>query len=244
MPRYRILAIDLDGTLLTNDKKITDDTKKWMAYAMEEGVIVVLATGRGLPVVEDIRKELYLNMPMVLLNGAEVWKNPTDLLERHFILDEDIKNIYKLAVEAKAFYWGYSAQSLVNAENWTDAMFNQQWLKFGIHHQDEAVLNELKRKICHFPNVEVTSSNQANLEVSFKGTSKESGVRKICEVLQMEMKDVMAIGDSLNDFRLIKAAGLGIAMGNADDSIKEIADETTDTNEKDGVAKAIQNFLL
>ncbi|WP_186673605.1 HAD hydrolase family protein [Sporosarcina sp. BP05] len=74
--------------------------------------------------------------------------------------------------------------------------------------------------------------------------SKESGVRRVCEYLNIEMESVMAIGDNLNDFKLIQSAGLGIAMGNADDKLKQVADRVTALNEEDGVAKAIKRYLF
>lgn len=70
MPQYRLLALDLDGTVLTDDKRISDDTKLWVRKAVEAGVIVVLATGRGRPDGLCFAQELYLESPMVFLNGA------------------------------------------------------------------------------------------------------------------------------------------------------------------------------
>lgn len=69
-------------------------------------------------------------------------------------------------------------------------------------------------------------------------------MRTICSRLGIDMREVMAIGDNMNDYRLIRAAGLGIAMGNADEELKAIADAQTDTNARDGVAKAIQRYIF
>lgn len=117
-------------------------------------------------------------------------------------------------------------------------------MKFGIRHESPEVIAHLKDDLSELDTITVTSSAINNLEISAKGVSKEIGVRKVCDYLQFEREDVMAIGDNLNDLQLLQYAGLGIAMGNADDQIKRIADHVTDTNEHDGVATAIKRYLL
>ena len=246
LTKYRLLALDLDETLLTKDKRITAESKVWISRAIEAGVVVIFATGRGLQRVADFRKELKMDSPMVLVNGAEIWGKDRGLLSRHFISRENIHMLHRLAIEVGASFWGYSVEGLTNQKNWTEAMFHRDWMKFGIKHDDQQVINQLKRRIqgTGTDTLEITSSSPVNLEFSFKGISKKMGVQKICTYLGIGMEDVMAIGDNLNDFKLIQAAGLGVAMGNADDRLKQVADQVTETNEADGVAKAIQNFLV
>lgn len=242
--KYRLLAVDLDETLLTRDKRITKETKEWISRAEQAGVVVILATGRGLQRVEGFLKELHLNNPMVLVNGAEVWKKPGQLWERHFISREAIRALHSIAEEAGAKYWGYNTDGLIGSGDWTKEMFHFDWLKFGIRYDNIDVISKVKEQVKSLGNLEVTSSAPTNLEISAKGISKESGVRKVCKELNIKMRHVMAIGDNLNDLQLIRSAGLGVAMGNADDRLKRVADRITDTNEEAGVAKAIQNFLL
>ncbi|OZU88290.1 phosphoglycolate phosphatase [Virgibacillus indicus] len=244
MVNYRLLAIDLDETLLTRDKRITDVTKHWISKAAEAGVIVIFATGRGLQKIGEFRDELELDTPMVLVNGAEVWKKPGQLLDRYYISKDDIRELHNLAIKAKASYWGYSVESLTGPGTWTEEMFKRDWMKFGIRHNEHQVMDQLRTQVENSPSIEVTRSSISNMEFSLKGITKESGVRKVCEYLGVEMENVMAIGDNLNDLRLIQSAGLGVAMGNADDQLKQAADVITDTNENDGVAKAIQRFIF
>lgn len=244
MLNYRLLALDLDETLLTKEKSITKQSKQWISQAIDAGVIVIFATGRGLQRVVDFRDELNLSSLMVLVNGAEVWGNNGQLLKRSFINREAIRILHRLAVEAEASFWGYSVEGLINKKYWTNDMFDRDWMKFGIKHDDPQVICQLRKRIQDVDTLEITSSSPFNLELSFKGISKKTGVQKICDYLGIHMKDVMAIGDNLNDFKLIQVAGLGIAMGNADERLKQVADHVTETNEADGVAKAIQKFLI
>lgn len=244
MVNYRLLALDLDETLLTKDKSITKESKIWIFRAMEAGVIVIFSTGRGLQRVEGFRRELKLDSPLVLVNGAEVWGEDGVLLSRHFIRKADIRMLHHLAMESAATFWGYSVEGLTNQGNWSEAMFDRDWLKFGIRHRDTRVINQIRSAIPDTSTLEITRSAPTNLEFSYKGISKATGVQQVCKYLRIEMKDVMAIGDNLNDFKLIQAAGLGIAMGNGDVQLKQVADQMTDTNERNGVAKAIQQFLM
>ena len=244
MVNYRLLALDLDDTVLTKSKEISDENKKWIAKAEEAGVVVIFATGRGKERVEHIRQELDLETPMVLANGAEVWKGPDVLLERHTIEREDIRYLYDIAKKHGARFWGYHNEKLIRGRDWTEDTFDLDFVKFGMKHQDKEVLEQIRKKLHAHQSVKVTQSAETNIEISQQGVSKESGVRKVCEHLGLEMKDVMAVGDNLNDMELIQKAGLGVAMGNGEDSLKKVADEVTTTNEKSGVAQAIKKYLF
>ena len=83
-----------------------------------------------------------------------------------------------------------------------------------------------------------------NIEVNPSGVNKANGLKRVCRELGITMDQVMAIGDSMNDKKMIMQVGLGIAMGNAQEQIKLVADDVTDTNNNDGVAKAIERFIL
>ncbi|PAV31231.1 phosphoglycolate phosphatase [Virgibacillus profundi] len=242
--KYKLLALDLDGTLLTDDKKITLNTKETIYKAIESGVYVVFATGRGIQTANAFWKELGLNGPMVFVNGGEIWKGPGKLLKRNFIRKEDIKKLHQLAIDTNTWFWGYSAENLVHREEWTDEMFAQNWMKFGIRCENPTTLKEMWKTIESWRTLEVTQAAPINMEISLKGVTKETGIREVCKELEIDMGEVVAIGDSLNDLPLLRTAGLGVAMGNAVDAIKEAADVITDTNQNEGVAKAIEAYVI
>ncbi|WP_066190640.1 Cof-type HAD-IIB family hydrolase [Gracilibacillus timonensis] len=244
MVNYRLLALDLDETLLTKDKRISVQNKKWIEYAINSGVIVIFATGRGRERITKIQEELGLDTLMVLVNGGEVWGNNSEILERSIISAEDIRKLHHFSENANASYWGYNVESFVGRKEWNEEMFSKEWLKFGIRHSDQNVLQKIREQISEIPTLGITSSGSNNLEIGLNGKSKKTGVEKICDYMELKMEEVMAIGDNYNDLCLLKAAGLGIAMGNAEQVIKEKADAVTDTNERDGVAKAIQKYLF
>ncbi|MDF2719681.1 MAG: family phosphatase [Paenibacillus sp.] len=244
MKAYRLLALDMDGTLLTDNKHITEEARHWIRLAEEAGVKVIFATGRGMQTAGSYWDELGLQSPMVLLNGAEIWEGPGRLHERVYISRDDIRRLHRLAVEAGASFWGYSVESLTNGRHWNEEMFDRDWMKFGIRHDDLAVIGGLRDEVRSWGCLEITRSADINMEISPLGISKASGVRKVCNLLGITMDKVMAVGDHHNDLQLLLSAGLGIAMGNADEDVKLAADGVTDTNERNGVAKAIQQYLF
>lgn len=242
--KYKLIALDLDGTLLTDREQITDETKKWIHYAVDNGVKVIFSTGRGLQTAKGIWDELGLDSPMVLLNGAEIWEGPGKLYKRIFIPRETIRRIHAIAAERGDWYWGYSVESLTGAKDWTPEMFERDWMKFGIGCQDQTKLAGLKEELLSFGSLEITHSAPVNMEISVQGITKESGVRQVCQMLGLSMSDVIAMGDSHNDAKLLRAAGLGVAMANGEEHIKSIADVITATNNEDGVAQAIRKYIF
>ena len=246
MVKYRLLALDLDGTVLTKDGQITAETKLAISRATAAGVVVILATGRGLhQEIEVFREALKLETPMVLANGGEIWAGTGHILERHYIHKKDVRMLHAMSIEAKADFGGYSVERVTEEMNvWTDEMFDYDWMTFSIWHIDPLACDQLRKQMEHSTTLEVIHSTPTGLDFSLKGISKESGVRRICEHLSIDMASVMAIGDNLNDFNLVQSAGLGVAMGNADDKLKQVADRITDSNEENGVAKAINRYLF
>lgn len=244
MNTYRLVALDMDGTLLNDEKEVSQENKKWIQRLDEQDIPVVLATGRGYQRVAHIQKELDINHPMVLVNGAESWKTRTDLLDRTFIPNANIRGLRKIAYENDAPYWGYTPDGMFKQRDFTDEMLQSKWLKFGIKHQDIAVVNQIRELIMQSMEIECTSSNPHNIECAPAGISKETGLKQICAFLGIPMEEVVAVGDNLNDMEMIEAARMGVAMGNAPDMLKETADMTTYTNEQDGVAKVIEALFF
>ncbi|NGP44974.1 HAD family phosphatase [Bacillaceae bacterium SIJ1] len=240
---YRLVALDLDGTLLTDDKEITTETKRQIQHVHEQGVHVIFATGRGFQTAEKYWKELGLTGPMVLVNGGEIWEGAGNLHERHFIAQKDLQKLYELAVDADVWFWGYSVESVTGRDEWTADMLERGWMKFGISSKDLTVHKEIWDEVSQWPSVEITQSTPFNMEVTKKGVTKAAGVQRVCELLGIEMSEVMAVGDSPNDLSLMKQAGLSVAMDNAVDEIKAVAHVVTATNEEDGVAQAIAKYV-
>ncbi|WP_040952914.1 Cof-type HAD-IIB family hydrolase [Gorillibacterium massiliense] len=241
---YKLVALDMDGTLLNDEKKISEENRKWIAKAIEHGITVMFATGRGVPSVEPYVEELGLKSPMVSVNGGEVWEAPNVLLTRHEMKVEWIRELLDLAIAEDCWYWAYTTEGMFNKERWVDKLENFTWIKFGFFSEDPEQLDKITKIVQSAELYELSNSDLRNIEINPKGVSKASGIREVCKLLDIRMEEVIACGDSLNDLQMIQSVGLGIAMGNAQEDIKRAAKAVTATNEEDGVAQVIRKYLF
>lgn len=244
MGNFKLVALDMDGTFLMEDKTVSAENRKAIKAAADAGVTVMFATGRGIPNILQYVEELDLQSPIVAVNGSEVWSSPGRLHSRTLFNPELIIQMRELALKHDTWYWAYSVNGVFNKDRWTDKVWDEQWLKFGYYYEDEPTLRVIREKMFEWGEMEVTNSHPFNIELNPKGISKASGLREVCRLLGIEMSQVIAMGDSLNDISMIREAGLGVAMGNAQDEVKSIADVVTASNEEHGVARIIEQYIL
>jgi HAD superfamily hydrolase (TIGR01484 family) len=244
MTTYKMIALDLDGTLLNEERKISQRNALAIKKAVEKGVIVCISTGRGMKSAREHVAELGLKGPFVTANGSEVWETPNKLLVRHTLQHDLVARLIEVANEHDVWYWSYTIDGLLSKENFDGQIEKIEWLKLGYYDEDAQKLAAARSEIIHIPDLEISNSHPLNVEINPKGITKAVGLQQICEAYQISMSEVIACGDSLNDVEMIKSAGLGIAMGNAQQAVKEIADAITLTNDEDGVAVVIEKYLL
>jgi hydroxymethylpyrimidine pyrophosphatase-like HAD family hydrolase len=202
---YRLLALDMDGTLLDDRQRISDTNAAWIRRAIEAGIIVCLSTGRSFESAVPYAEQLGLETPMITVNGGEVWSKPYELHRRICLPAETVQRLYETArAYGDVWFWAYATDGLYNKERWTSDAAGKMWLKFGFH----------------------------------------TGLMEVCRLVGCSLAETVAVGDSLNDLAAIRAAGLGVAMGNAQEAVKAAADAVTGTNEEDGVAQVIRDYLL
>lgn len=243
--RYKLIALDMDGTVLNDRSEVTIETQKWLAKAKQVGVTVMFATGRGIQSVRPYTQELGWTGPIVTVNGSEVWKTPNDLLVRHRMPADQILRMRQIALDQDTWYWAYDTERVHNRDNWTDTgIAEREWLKFGFYTENADKLAKIRKELEAWDVFEVTNSHPSNIELNPRGVNKASGIAEVCRLLGIGMEQVVAMGDSLNDIAAIRAAGLGIAMGNAQEEVKQVADDVTFTNGEDGVAAAIKKHIF
>lgn len=242
---YKLVALDMDGTLLNREGLISHENKRAIYAATAAGVTVVLSTGRGLPNIMPYAEELRLDAPIVAVNGGEIWKKPRQLWKRELLDSELVVRMRDIALRHDSWYWGYSVNGGFNKLTWPKRPIRQmQWMKFGYYNEDAELLASIRRELEGWGTLEITNSHPFNLEINPKGVNKASGLHKVCGFLGLDMSQAVAMGDSLNDIAMIRAAGLGVAMGNAQDEVKRAADLVAASNEEDGVAKVIWERVL
>ena len=248
MVHYRLIALDMDGTLLNDRQEISETNIEWIRKAQAAGITVCFATGRGFQSALPYAEQLGLmDVPMVNVNGSEIWHSPHNLHKRTLMDPGMIERLHKLALESDVWFWAYAVDGIHNRERWigADVPYEaKQWLKFGYYSENPPLLADIRRTVESWGMLELSNSSPANIELNPHGISKASGLREVCRLLGIDMSQVVAMGDSLNDMTMIREAGLGVAMGNAQDAVKAEADYVTDSNEDHGVALAIREMVL
>jgi len=270
----KMIGLDMDGTLLTTEKKLTAYTKAVLRKALEQGIEIVLSTGRA---ITGIPKEL-LEMPgmkyAVTINGARILdlrKNKViyentlsietalklldiigeyDAIQEAFINSVCYSSKDKLSHANDYFVHPSIAEYIVKSrtpvENVRATVIekNSSVDKVNGQFRNAEDKKSSYELLTKVPGVVVVSSLGNNWEINAEGTDKGSAMLKLGELLGIQREEIMACGDGMNDIAMLKAVGLGVAMENADPEVREVADYITASNDEDGVAKAIEKFAL
>ena len=275
MPDIKIIALDLDGTLLTTDKQLSPGNRAALEKAAQAGVQIVPTTGRFYHAMPQVIRELPFVRYVININGAAV----TDLQtgetlcraeipkERALAIYEYLRRypvIYDAWIENKA--WMTAAQmSLINdrvpAGPYRD-MFHSLRQPVGdlplfvsgqpwdvqkislVPNTPELRLQLLDQLQRDFPDMMVTSSVPCNIEINYRQASKGQALLDLAARLGYGRENTMAFGDGLNDLSMIEAAGVGVAMENAEPALRDAADWITASNDEDGVARGIEKFVF
>ncbi|MNW55841.1 putative phosphatase YwpJ [compost metagenome] len=152
--------------------------------------------------------------------------------------------MYEIGEKYNSWYWAYSVEELFNRDRWTDNIEGLEWLKFGFNTEVDEVRHQIMMELQQMGGLQMTNSSPVNIEINPAGISKASGVAEVCKLLGIEMSEVVAVGDSLNDLAVIEAVGLGVAMGNAQEQVKEAADLIVASNNEDGIVEVIREHIL
>lgn len=268
MNNIKIICCDIDGTLLRNDKSLSDENKYWIQRAVnEKGVKFVICSGRIFKSVNHFNEILGIDGVSSCLNGTFLIDRNKTVLANHPLPKHisrkltDIKESHTaelLCVVGDKWYTEshegylysikrpiYMQDSII--ENPRTLLEKEPINKFLFMSPDKEKLIQLEqdiRNIMDNPNDVCFYPGPNFLEVMTGNVNKGTSVDDLISYYKTDRSQIMALGDDYNDFEMIQKAGLGIAMGNAVDTIKAIADDITDTNENDGVAKAIQKWIF
>ncbi len=274
---YRLLALDIDGTLVNSKQLLTDTTIKAVRRAISRGVLVTICTGRSLSSAMPVIERLSLNAPFVLNNGALIFDNfinraryirhlPSYLAQKTINLLRDLKFhpiIYGPLPEVRNFYYDSFDPNNQSFINYTKKNRNRvhfvddicDFLSQGlaciscddqiekIKDQESYIRKQLSRTELI---LEISPWDPAfcHLTVMPARVSKGTGLEKLALLLGIHSSEVMAIGDNLNDLDMIKFAGLGVAMANSPPETKRQANYITTSVDEDGVAQAIERYIL
>lgn len=266
---YKLIALDMDGTLLREDKTISERTKKAIKAAQEKGVYVVLATGRPVDGVTQCLEELDMlgeDDYALSYNGGLVVKTKSrEVISKIALTGSDLHYLHNLSNELGVNIHAFSEiHGLITPKNskYTEVEANINNIKIGINdfsniEDDHSIIKVmmidepevLQKAIDSLPKevydkYTVVRSTPYFLEFLNKKVNKGTGLELLAKHLGIKQEEVMSFGDAGNDLDMIVYAGMGVAMDNAFPEVKEAANYITDSNENDGVAKAIEKFVL
>lgn len=261
-----LIAVDLDGTLLTNNETISSRTKKALQEAMKQGHKVVISTGRPFRSSEMYYQELNLDTPIVNFNGAlvhhpkdtewGVFHTPLKLnIAKSVIQSSEAFGVQNIMVEVMDDVY-VREQDDGFIDTFFDASVHINILPKLLHRDPTSVLIhpyehnvDTLRQLLDQEHAEVIEHRKWGapwnvIEVIRTGLNKAVGLERICDRFQIPVKNVISFGDEDNDFEMIQFAGTGVAMGNAIPKLKELANVTTLTNEQDGIAVYLEKYVL
>jgi len=268
----RLIAVDMDGTLLTTDQRITENTQKAIRRAKDKGIEFILGTGRSTSECQMFYPQLDLNYS-IFANGAYVENIKTgEELFRKALSLEDAKKIYDI-------YDQYETVMFIQADHWVHARenFPSYCMKFPEYREGQAPIDLpyiyerdmrsfLENRIADIEKFHVSfMSHEAAaeaydrlsvmpykvvwcgpyvVEVTNPDADKGESLRLLAEKLGVRREEVMAMGDSDNDSSMVEYAGISIAMGNASECLKSKATYVVPSNNEEGVAYAIERYAL
>lgn len=266
---YEVLVLDIDGTLTNSKKEITPKTLEAIIQAQEEGIKVVIASGRPTPGITKIAKTVKLDEYggyVLSFNGGKIINFKTgEVIYNETLPKGMIPSIYEEAVENQVGIISYEGDDAIAGNgideyNELEARINgiglrevedfPNYVRFPVNkclltgkpeHMAE-VEQKMKDRFGNFLNI--YRSEPFFVEVMPQNIDKAYSLGKLLKHLGLERSQMIACGDGFNDLSMIKYAGLGVAMANAQEAVKQAADYVTTSNDEDGVAKVIHKFML
>lgn len=269
----QLILFDLDGTLLTSEKQLSPASRTALEKAAAAGIHLVPATGRFYSAIPQAVRDLPFLRYFVTINGAQVYDRQTDqVLLRRELSCADAQAVYDRLDRLPLLYDCYwedraymSAAHLAQAEAFipdphlldlvkrlrqpledfrgTMAGRGAQKIQafFPTPEQRQAATREL---LWAFPHLSLTSAYPCNLEINSREATKGAALTFLAGQLGIPLRDTMAFGDGSNDLSMLQAAGLGVAMANADPSLKAAANYIAASNDEDGVARTMEHFCI
>lgn len=270
----KLIALDLDGTTINDDKVISERNRRALQKAADKGVNIVIATGRPYCALPQDVFDLGSVRYVLTSNGARI----TDLKEQRAFYEnclsplatekavellKDKKYVIECFVDGVAYIDGSyyheveksgmsfrDVEYILNTRKPVDDIYgfmleNKGRLEnINVNFEDVREKPTMKEKLMQLPEATITSSFPHNLEIGGATTSKAEALMQMGKLLGVEPEEMMAVGDSPNDMAMLSVAGLPVAVGNALDEVKAIAKYVAPTNHEDGVADAVEKFVL
>ena len=264
----RLIATDIDGTLLNRQGVISERNLRAIHAARERGILVAIASGRFPENVFVLLERYGLRLPIIGENGARVTDEALRLLSERVMAPKAAEETLETLISLGSDYFIFGDRAICTS---TDGMVHHSELSqgermkelgFRYYHGpkeareliqgsvhkffvcDNKPLAQVRQALQRIPEIDLTQSSARNIEIMPSGVDKGRGVADLANALGIPMEQVMTLGDESNDIPMLRAAGYGVAMGNGSEEAKRAARFVTDTNANDGFAKAIEKYAL
>jgi Cof subfamily protein (haloacid dehalogenase superfamily) len=260
----KLIITDIDGTLLNRDREVTPRTARALQRAKDRGVLVTLATGRTLMGIGAYLQYASPGVPVIVYNGAilasadsqellfeqcldasavrEIWARGQELGMAMVVWKR--KELFVNRLDGPMLYYrnlSFAAARLASdPEPFVGGANKMIWVSEAEH--VSAALEDLKMRPVRDANWFTSESEY--LEFAPFGVSKGAGLLLAGKLCGVKPSEIMAVGDEMNDLPMLERAGLGVAMGNAPEAVRRAADTVTASCEEDGLALAIERFVL
>ena len=289
---YKLITVDLDGTLLNKYGEVSEYTKNIIKKVTDQGILVVLASGRISESVLTIAKEIGANKYYISGNGSVLYDmQKKEIIYEKYLSKEKVLELIELCEKNSIYYNIYTESSVIaKSLNYNVAFYNYEntkkssdkkteinivddvynyiktlntnkFLKMTICDENKIVFSSILRKVKDIPDIDVLEVSHMSkkkikmgtkevsvgyyyTEVSSKNVDKWYAIEEIMKKENIAKEEVISFGDNNNDILMIKNAGLGIAMGHSNEQVKKVDKFVTQTNDEDGVAKALENIIL
>lgn len=270
---YRVIALDLDGTLLDDQKRILPESLEAIKLARQAGVKVLIVTGRHHVAIHPFYQALALDTPAICCNGTYLYDyNGKKVIESDPLTTQEARDVLDLIKQTDIHHLMYVDNAMLYDElsspvqrtlNWAQTLPEQQrpnlvkvddfyhamhdvdaiW-KVATTTPDHDKLRALVEKIEQQVGLECEWSWIDQVDIAKKGNSKGRRLQRWVKANGMNMSDVIAFGDNFNDLSMLEHVGLGVAMGNASDEVKARAKIVTKANTQPGIAETIYKYIL
>ena len=287
---YRLVVVDLDGTMLNSYGMVTENTKNIIRQTMEKGIDVIIASGRPIDSIKTIAKEIGSKNYFIAGNGALIYDMKKDkIIYDKFLPKNKVLEIIKICEENSISYNVYTDQTILATalkynvlyyqkenlkkeenkqtkismiENMYEYVKNkkeEKYLKITICDDNQTVFQSIIRKLRKIQGIEVLDVSHMSrktikqgteeitiayyyTEITLQNVDKWNAIEFLMQKLNISKEEIVAIGDNVNDKKMIQEAGLGVAMGGSTPEITQIADDVTTSNNEEGVAKVLQKI--
>ena len=257
----KAIFFDIDGTLVSfNTHRIPRSAVEAITLAKRRGVRIFISTGRPFPLIDNIGEIRHLVDGYITVNGACCFIGPR-IISCTPIPEDDVRTVLRLSEEMDfaTLVAGENILTMYNDKRSADEIFRQLLGVAGLRNDIpmEAVLKERVLQFTPVVTRELEEMIMPQLpgcvssrwcpefaDITAKGVDKGKGLMAVISDQNLRIEETMAFGDGGNDMAIIRSAGIGVAMGNAGDTLKAAADYVTDTVDGDGISKALQKFVL